>query len=112
MKPSDHRVADKMVFDDGERRVELFKQGPAHTRGDADVDADHRNWVRVLDQLTRWDVKVVAPAHGVLGTLDTIRGQRDYLADMLKQVEAGIKAGKTVDQVALGAQSRAARRAR
>ena len=117
---------DKLTFDDGEKRVELIKMGPAHTKGDAvaylpkekilfvgdlavnwtlgnnlsDVDADHRNWVRVLDQLARWDAIIVAPAHGVLGNLETIRGQRDYLADMLRQVEAGIKAGKSVETLA------------
>jgi glyoxylase-like metal-dependent hydrolase (beta-lactamase superfamily II) len=117
---------EKLVFDDGERRVELIKVGPAHTKGDAvayfprekilfvgdlavnwnlgnnvsDVDADHHNWVRVLDRLAGWDAKIVAPGHGVLGTLETIRGQRDYLADMLRQVETGIKAGKTADQLA------------
>jgi cyclase len=117
---------DKLTFDDGEHRVELIKVGPAHTKGDAvaylpkekilfvgdvavnwtlgnnlsDADADHRNWVRVLDQLARWDVNIVAPAHGVLGTVETIRGQRDYLADMLRQVEAGIQAGKPVEKLA------------
>jgi cyclase len=117
---------DKLTFDDGEHRVELIKVGPAHTKGDAvaylpkekilfvgdvavnwtlgnnlsDADADHRNWVRVLDQLERWDLNIVAPAHGVLGTVETIRGQRDYLADMLRQVESGIKAGKPVEKLA------------
>jgi glyoxylase-like metal-dependent hydrolase (beta-lactamase superfamily II) len=117
---------DKLTFDDGEKRVELIKVGPAHTKGDSvaylpkekilfvgdlavnwtlgnnlsDVDADHRNWVRVLDQLARWDANIVAPGHGVLGNLETIRGQRDYLADMLRQVEAGIQAGKSVETLA------------
>jgi cyclase len=117
---------DKLTFDDGEHRVELSKVGPAHSRGDAvaylpkekilfvgdlavnwtlgnnlsDVDADHRNWVRVLDQLAKWDATIVAPGHGVLGTLETIRGQRDYLADMLRQVEAGIQSGKPVERLA------------
>jgi len=117
---------EKLVFDDGERRVELIKMGPAHTKGDAvaylptekilfvgdlavnwtlgnnvsDADADHHNWVRALDRLAGWDAKIVAPGHGVLGTLETIRGQRDYLADMLRQVEAGIRAGKTAEQLA------------
>ncbi len=115
-----------LVFDDGEHRVELTRLGPAHTRGDAvaylpkekilfvgdlavnwtlgnnlsDVDADPRNWIRVLDQLAAWDAAIVAPAHGYLGTRETIRGQRDYLADMLRQVEAGIQAGKPVERIA------------
>jgi cyclase len=117
---------DNMVFDDGEQRVELTKVGPAHTKGDAvaylpkakvlfagdlavnwiygnnvsDVDADHHNWIRVLDRLAGWDVKTFIPGHGVPGTVETLRGQRDYLRDMLAQVEAGVKSGKTADQLA------------
>jgi cyclase len=117
---------DKLVFDDGEHRVELMKLGPAHTIGDAvaylpkerilvtgdlcvngnpwgnnvaDRDADHDNWIAVLDKLSRWDVDVVVPGHGNLGTADTLREQRDYLADLLSQVRTGIRAGKTVDQL-------------
>ncbi|HUS05437.1 MAG TPA: MBL fold metallo-hydrolase [Bryobacteraceae bacterium] len=117
---------DKMVLDDGEQRVELTKVGPAHTRGDSvaylpkskvlfvgdlavnwvygnnlsDPDADYHNWISVLDRLSAWDVKVVVPGHGVPGTMEIIRGQRDYLRDMLQAVESGIKAGKTADQLA------------
>src|SRR5262249_39345667 len=85
---------DNMIFDDGVQRVELTKLGPAHTKGDvvaylpkskvlfvgdlavnwiygnnlSDVDADYRSWIRALDGLCGWDVKVVVPAHGVPGT--------------------------------------------
>jgi glyoxylase-like metal-dependent hydrolase (beta-lactamase superfamily II) len=117
---------DTLTFADDKHRVELMKLGPAHTKGDAvaylpnekilfvgdlavnwtlgnnvsDVDADHRNWVRALDKLAGWDANIVVPAHGELGTVKTIRDQRDYLADMLRQVEAGISAGKSADQLA------------
>ena len=117
--------SEKMVFDDGEQRVELTKVGPAHSAGDAvaylpaakvlfvgdlavnwiygnnvsDVDADIHNWVTVLGRLTGW-INTVIPGHGVPGTVETLRGQRDYLQDMLQGVEAGIKAGKTADQLA------------
>jgi glyoxylase-like metal-dependent hydrolase (beta-lactamase superfamily II) len=116
---------DRLVFDDGVRRVELTKVGPAHTKGDAvaylphekilfvgdlavnwtygnnvsDVDADHANWVRVLDRLAGWDAAVVAPGHGELGTPAILKGQRAYLAEMLEKVQAGIAAGKTADQL-------------
>jgi cyclase len=117
---------ERMAFDDGERRVELIRIGPAHSKGDAvaylpkekilitgdvcvnwtsgnnvgDLDADHDNWIRALDQLAQWDVKIVVPGHGRLGTTDTLRGQRAYLADMVDQVRAGIRASKTADQLA------------
>ena len=115
----------RMVFDDGDKRVELTKVGPAHTKGDviaylpkekilfvgdlavnwtagnnlSDVDADHANWVRVLDRLLKIDARIVVPGHGDLGTMETIRGQRGYLGDMLTRVEEGIRGGKSAEQV-------------
>ena len=115
----------RLVFDDGDKRVELTKVGPAHTKGDviaylpkekilfvgdlavnwtagnnlSDVDADHVNWVRVLDRLLRMDAKIVVPSHGDLGTMETIKGQRGYLGDMLQKVEEGIRTGKSADQL-------------
>ena len=117
---------DHMVFDDGERRLQLIRMGPAHTIGDAvaylpkekilvtgdlcvnwtsgnnvgDRDADHDNWIRSLDKLAQWDVATVVPGHGRLGTVETLRNQRAYLADMVDQVRAGIRASKTADQLA------------
>jgi glyoxylase-like metal-dependent hydrolase (beta-lactamase superfamily II) len=117
--------ADKIAFDDGDRRVEITRLGPAHSKGDAvaylpkekilitgdlcvnwtwgnnmaDLDADYDNWIRVLDGLARWDVRILAPGHGSLGGTDTLRGQRQYIADMLRQVQAGVRARKTVDQL-------------
>jgi glyoxylase-like metal-dependent hydrolase (beta-lactamase superfamily II) len=116
---------DRMAFDDGERRVELIRLGPAHSRGDAvaflpkekilvtgdlsvnwkwgnnvaDADADHDNWIRVLDQLGTWDVTTVAPGHGSLGDKAVLRAQREYLADMLTRVREGVRAGKSVDEL-------------
>lgn len=116
---------DFMAIDDGERRLELKRVGPAHTIGDAvaflpneeilftgdlcvnwrsgnnvgDRDADHPNWVRVLDDLATWKVKTVVPGHGDLGTVETLRAQGAFLDDLWKQVSAGKKAGRTADQL-------------
>lgn len=117
---------DGMVFDDGTQRVEITRVGPAHSKGDAvaylpkqkilvtgdlcvtwvygnnvgDADGDHANWVRVLDKLAGWDVKTVVPGHGTPAAAAALRLQREYLADMLEQVRAGKKAGKSADQLA------------
>jgi glyoxylase-like metal-dependent hydrolase (beta-lactamase superfamily II) len=116
---------DFMSIDDGERRLELKRVGPAHTAGDAvailpkegilftgdlcvnwrsgnnvaDRDADHPHWVQVLNELARADIKTVVPGHGDLGTVDTLRAQAGFLDDLWKQVSAGKKAGKTVDEL-------------
>jgi cyclase len=114
-----------MAIDDGERRLELRRVGPAHTIGDAvaflpkegilftgdlcvnwrsgnnvgDRDADHQHWVQVLNELARWEVKTVVPGHGELGTVATLRAQSAFLDDLWKQVSAGKKAGKGVEQL-------------
>ena len=116
---------DFMAIDDGQRRLELKRVGPAHTIGDAvaflpsegilftgdlcvnwrsgnnvgDRDADHPNWVRVLNDLATWKVKTVVPGHGDLGSIETLRAQSAFLEDLWKQVSAGKKAGRTVDQL-------------
>ena len=116
----------KLVFDDGQHRVELIKMGPAHTLGDAvaylpkekilvtgdlcvngnpwgnnvaDQNADYNKWLTVLDTLASWNIQTVVPGHGELGTPTTLRNQRAYLADMFTQVRRGIAAGKTKDQL-------------
>ena len=115
----------RMVFDDGEQRVELIRMSPAHTRGDAvaylprqkilfvgdlavnwthgsnvsDPGADYDAWLRVLGDLCNWDVKTVVPAHGDLATTEILKGESAYLDGMFKQVRVGIQEGRTVEQL-------------
>jgi cyclase len=117
--------ADQIAFDDGDRRVEIKRLGPAHSKGDAvaylpkekilitgdlcvnwtwgnnmaDPDADYDNWTRVLDDLARWDVRTVVPGHGSLAAADTLLAQREYIADIVRQVRTGVRATKTADQL-------------
>jgi glyoxylase-like metal-dependent hydrolase (beta-lactamase superfamily II) len=120
--------AQRLVFDDGIHRVELIKMGPAHTLGDgvvylpkenilatgdlcvngnpwgnnvADPNVDYDKWLTVLDTLASWNIKTVVPGHGELGTTETLKNQRAYLADMLTQVRHGIAAGKTKDELVI-----------
>ncbi|MFL6281058.1 MAG: MBL fold metallo-hydrolase [Vicinamibacterales bacterium] len=116
---------DFMAIDDGDRRLELKRVGPAHTIGDAvaflpkegilftgdlcvnwrfgnnvgDRDADHPHWVQVLNDLARWNVKTVIPGHGDPGDVDTLKAQSAFLDDLWKQVSAGKKEGKTIDEL-------------
>jgi cyclase len=116
---------DLLALDDGQRRLELRKVGPAHTIGDAvaylpheqilftgdlcvnwksgnnlgDRDADHQNWVRALDQMMTWSVMTVIPGHGSPGTPQTLRAQSAFINDLWKQVSAGKRAGKTPEQL-------------
>jgi glyoxylase-like metal-dependent hydrolase (beta-lactamase superfamily II) len=116
---------DFLAFDDGQRRLELRKMGPAHTIGDAvaylpheqilftgdlcvswksgnnlgDRDANHQHWVQALNQMANWNVKTVIPGHGGPGTPATLRAQSAFIDDLWKQVSAGKRAGKTPDQL-------------
>jgi len=116
---------DFMAIDDGERRLELRRVGPAHTIGDAvaflpregvlftgdlcvnwrsgnnvsDPDADHRQWVQALNDMAGWKVKTVVPGHGELGSAETLRAQSAFLEDLWTQVAAGKKAGKSLEQL-------------
>ncbi len=102
---------DRMVFDDGEHRVELTRIGPGHTLGDAvaylpkerilfagdmcvnntgnnmaDPDANPDGWLRALDNLATRDITTLVPGHGELGTKATIHLQRTYLAAIIDGV--------------------------
>ena len=124
-EPASITFPDRMIFDDGSKRVELTRMGPAHSKGDAvaylphekilvsgdlcvnwtwgnnvaDPDADYANWIRVLDDMAQWDVRTVVPGHGSLGTTETLRAQRGYLSDMVNQVRRGLAAGKSADEL-------------
>lgn len=116
----------RLVFDDGIHRVELIKMGPAHTLGDgvaylpkekilvtgdlcvngnpwgnnvADPNVDYDKWLKVLDTLASWHINTVVPGHGKPGTVQTLKNQRAYLADMLEQVRRGIQGGKSREQL-------------
>ena len=114
-----------MALDDGERRVELRKMGPGHSKGDAvawlpkerilftgdmcvnwgtgnnvaDADADHDNWLRALDRMAAMSPAIVVVGHGTIGGVKDLRGQHAYLADMVDAVRSGIAAGKSEDEV-------------
>ncbi|MFB3828347.1 MAG: MBL fold metallo-hydrolase [Bryobacteraceae bacterium] len=116
---------DKLAIDDGSQRLELLRVGPAHTRGDAvawlpkgrvlftgdlvvnrrgsnytgDPGADPDGWVRVLDSLAQREAAIVAPGHGAQGSVETIRGNRNYLAAIITGVREAIARGIPVEQV-------------
>jgi glyoxylase-like metal-dependent hydrolase (beta-lactamase superfamily II) len=126
LQPPAITFSDKLVFDDGTQRVELIRLGPSHSKGDGvaylpnqkivatgdlcvtwgfgnnvgDVGGNYDNWLRALDEMASWEPKVVVPGHGPISDRSALLADRDYLADMMKQVKAGMQAGKTADQLA------------
>jgi cyclase len=115
---------DGIAIDDGVRRLELIRLGPAHTRGDvvawlpkerivftgdlcttraqnnlSDPGFDPAGWLRALSTMEALDPAIVIPGHGVQGTIESLRGQRAYLATIIDEVKAGIAKGDSVEQL-------------
>lgn len=112
----------KMVFDDGEMRVELLHFGHAHTGGDAVAwlpnqgilftgdcvvngafnftgHSDTASWINVIDQIKKLPVKTLAPGHGELGDLSTIKTQQRYFVELRKEIAGLIKKGRTLEEI-------------
>lgn len=112
----------KMVFDDGEMRVELLHFGHAHTGGDAVAwlpkhgilftgdcivngafnftgNSDTASWINVIDQIKKMPVKTLAPGHGELGDMSTIKTQQRYFIELRKEIAGLIKKGRSLEQI-------------
>ena len=110
------------VMNDGSRRVEFHFLGWAHTRGDGFVylpkekvlctgdaaangpfnytaDGNIGNWPKVMDKALKLDIEHVLPGHGGPGGKEILEGQRAFMTELHKAVEAAIKDGKKVDDV-------------
>ena len=113
---------DKLVFDDTHHRVEFCFLGHAHTpgdcvayvpahkilcTGDACVNgafnymghADSASWIRVLDRMAAFDVKLVCPGHGFLAGPELFKTQQRYFVDLRQQVQRGIDAKLDFDDI-------------
>lgn len=89
----------------GNKQVDLFNVGPAHTSGDTLVclpaekivytgdiifAGGHpiiwagpvENWINACDRLLGWDIDVVVPGHGPVGDKDSVRALRSYLVEL------------------------------
>lgn len=112
----------KLVFDDGEQRVELIFFGHAHTAGDAVAwmpkhrilfsgdacvngafnytgDADTASWIAVLGGMEDLGVKTICPGHGELGGPEVIANQKRWFQELRGHVQAGIDRGDSLDRI-------------
>lgn len=110
------------VIDDGNRRVEFYFFGWAHTRGDGFVylpkekvlctgdalvngpwnytgQGNVKNWNNVLAQAGKLDSQYVLPGHGMAGTHELFAGQMLFFTELQNAVSRAIKEGKTLDQL-------------
>jgi len=112
----------KLVFDDGEQRVELIHFGHAHTLGDAVAwlpkhgivftgdacvngafnytgDGNTESWISVLTALEELPVKIVAPGHGELSDKGLLALQKRYFVELRATIQRLIDDGKTLEDI-------------
>jgi glyoxylase-like metal-dependent hydrolase (beta-lactamase superfamily II) len=112
----------KLVFDDGDQRVELLFFGHAHTAGDAVAwlpkhgivftgdacvngafnytgDANTESWISVLGAVEDLGVKTVCPGHGEMGGKEVLANQKRWFLELRAQVKAGIDKGQSLEAI-------------
>ena len=112
----------KLIFDDGDQRVELIFFGHAHTAGDAVAwlpkhkilfsgdacvngafnytgDADTASWIAVLGAMEDLGVKTLCPGHGEMGGAEVIATQKRWFSDLRSQIKAAIDRGESLDTI-------------
>ncbi len=115
--------ADRLVFHQAGREVELRHLGPAHTFGDAFVylpkdrllfagdlafyyvtplafQGHVGNWIKVADRILKMDVETIVPGHGPIGGKKELREMRAYLALIRREAKKRFDAGMTAEQAA------------
>lgn len=122
LKPPTLLFPRELIFDDGQRRVELRWLGVAHTKGDGFVwlprekilftgdacvngphnylaDGDVGEWIKTLDAAIRLGAEKVVPGHGPLGGPEVLRDQRAYFVALRRSVQALVAAKRTPAEV-------------
>jgi len=110
------------VLDDGNRRVEFYFFGWAHTRGDGFVylpkdkvlctgdalvngpynftgQGNIKNWNNVLAQAQKLKAEHILPGHGAPGGAELFAGQMLFFSELQKAVQGAIHDGKTLNQL-------------
>ncbi|MBI1941382.1 MAG: MBL fold metallo-hydrolase [Acidobacteria bacterium] len=115
---------DRMIFDDGRRRLELLYFGVAHTRGDGfghmpnerilftgDAclngpynymgDGDSESWIKVLETAEKLNFDIILPGHGPVARdgKRILAGQKQFFIQLRKQVKDLIEAKKSLDEI-------------
>ncbi|HZO53435.1 MAG TPA: MBL fold metallo-hydrolase [Bryobacteraceae bacterium] len=113
------------VMDDGTRRIEFRQFGWAHTKGDGFAwlpkegvlctgdaatngpynylgDAHVANWPKVMKGALGLKPKHVLPGHGPAGGKEIVEGEMAFMQELNAFVDAGVKAGKSPEEIAKG----------
>jgi cyclase len=111
------------ILKDGSREVRFYFFGWAHTRGDgfvylpkekvlctgdAAVNGPHNftadgnigNWPKVVRAAQGLGARYILPGHGASGGAEILDGQMRFMTELHKAVDAAIKDGKKLEEVA------------
>ena len=110
----------KLIFDDGDQRVELLFLGHGHTAGDAVAwlpkhsilftgdacvngafnytgDGNTESWIAALNAMHDLQVKKLCPGHGEFGGPELLENQRRYLSELRSTIGKMIADGKSLE---------------
>jgi glyoxylase-like metal-dependent hydrolase (beta-lactamase superfamily II) len=113
---------DRMVFDDGTKRVELLHLGVSHTHGDGWAwlpqeqilfsgdacvngpfnyvgDGDTREWTATLTKAQALRPRIVGPGHGPLATGSLLDDQKTFFEELQKLVAAEKSNGASAEAI-------------
>jgi cyclase len=118
---------EKMTLYLGNKRIELYYFGKAHTSGDiltylpddkvlysGDVvtetggppyteDGFPASWVNVIESIETLDIQTIVPGHGTVGDKSMATTEREFLAllrdETRKRYDAGVDMGKTISEI-------------
>ena len=94
-----HTPSDAVVYLPTERA--LFTGDLIFHRCHASIEfGDAAEWLRILGEMQRLDIAILAPGHGDVATVAAIGEQRDYLEAMLALALQAVEAGRTEDEIA------------
>ena len=110
------------TLDDGKRKVIFHHLGWAHTKGDGfawlpaekiiatgdavvngpynyTADAHVRNWPHVVEAAQKLNPTIVLPGHGPAGGPEILVGEKAFMTELIKAVEAAQKSGKKLSDL-------------
>jgi glyoxylase-like metal-dependent hydrolase (beta-lactamase superfamily II) len=94
-----HTPSDLVLYLPNERI--LFAGDLIFNRCHASVHfGDVAEWLRILDEMERLDIAILAPGHGDVATNAAVGEQRAYLRALLATTSAAIEMGQTIDDAA------------
>lgn len=113
----------EMTLQVGDKQVELFEVGPAHTTGDVIVHVPQdkvvytgdilfvegtpiiwagpiSNWIDACNRIISWDVETIVPGHGPITDKQGVAIMRDYLSYIDQEARRRYDAGMSAEEAA------------